>query len=703
VARPLRYTFILALTALGTALAAVGGWRYARASAPVNGPIIVISIDTLRADHLPPYGYRNVPTPAIDALAADGVVFERAYAHAPQTLPAHVSMLSGRLPFQTGVRDEVGVSVKAGERLLPQLLRERGYTTGGVVSTSLLRRETGVNQGFDFFDAEMPEDGQTERDGAESEAIAERWLDQQRSTRVFLFLHLNEPHAPYAPPERFADYAPYDGEIAYADEIVRRLTHYLKTHQLYDQSTIVLLSDHGEGLGDHGEQEHGLFVYDDVLHVPFIVKQAANASAGRRVGDLVQQVDLAPTILDLVKAPVPGNLAGRSLKPLLDGAGPLSEQPVYAEALFGRIHFGWSELTTMFDGRYRYVRAPREEVYDLQRDPRERENIASADAPVQRALRDALDQLTGKAAGSEVPEPDPKDKVEILETYRSAMALGGERKWNQAIALLQSIVKNEPDLSEVWTQIAALAMCIDRYDLATEAYHRVSALEPSNAGAYLGAAAALLKQHKLDEARDRADRAAEVASPRDTDARAAAHALLARIALARHDAEDAQQEAVLARQADPTLPMPAFIDGRLLYDEGKLEEALQLFEKGIAEIRKTHASPMPDLHFYAADTLARLQRFPEAETHYAEELRAFPQNTRARAGLATLYQATDRPEEAGRVLSDLTRVTPTPESYALAARLWKTFGNRHQADAMRTEARRLFGDGVGRRPTTATR
>src|SRR5439155_24148481 len=280
------YAFILSLTALGTALAAAGGWRYARASAPVNGPIVVVSIDPVRADHLPPYGYRKVRTPAIDALAADGVVFARAYAHAPQTLPAHVAMLSGRLPFQTGVRDEVGVSVRPGERLLPQLLRERGYTTGGVVSTSLLRRETGISQGFDFFDAEMPEDGQTERDGAAAEAIAERWLDQQRSPRVFLFLHLNEPHAPYAPPDRFADYAPYDGEIAYADDIVGRLMHYLKTHQLYDQSTIVLLSDHGEGLGAHGEQEHGLFVYDEVLHVPFIVKQAANASAGRRVDDL---------------------------------------------------------------------------------------------------------------------------------------------------------------------------------------------------------------------------------------------------------------------------------------------------------------------------------------------------------------------------------------------------------------------------------
>src|ERR1700682_6181176 len=175
VSRPFRYTFILVLAALGTSLAAVGGWRYARASAPVNGPIILISIDTLRADHLPAYGYRNVKTPAIDALAADGTVFERAYSHTPQTLPAHASMLSGQLPFETGVRDNGGFRVKTGVRLLPQMLRERGFTTGGIVSAYVLRKETGISQGFDFFDGEMPPSapeisiGQVQRDGAESE------------------------------------------------------------------------------------------------------------------------------------------------------------------------------------------------------------------------------------------------------------------------------------------------------------------------------------------------------------------------------------------------------------------------------------------------------------------------------------------------------------------------------------------------------
>ena len=696
--RPLRYTIILALTAVGTALAAVGGWRYARASAPVNGPIIVISIDTLRADHLPAYGYRKVRTPALDALAADGVVFERAYAHAPQTLPAHVAILSGRLPFETGVRDDVG-AVKPGERLLPQLLRERGYATGGVMSSTRLQKPTGIAQGFDFFDAEMPaaSPDARRRDGRDSEAVAEHWLDTVGTSRVFLFLQLDDLRQTYTPHDSFSQTGtPYDGAIAYVDDVVGRLTHYLKSHQLYDRSTIVVLSDHGEGLGDHGEQEHGLFVYDEVLHVPLIVKQAAGGDAGRRVGDLVQQVDLVPTILDLVKAPVPGNLHGRSLKTLLDGTGHLPEEPVYAETLYGRTHFGWSELTTLFDGRYRYIKAPREELYDLARDPHERENLAGTGATPERALRAALDRLVAGPANAADEDTggagsDPKDKAEVLETYRAALGLAAGRKWGPAIALLQGIVKQDDGLVEVWGQIAAFAMVMDRYDLAADAYRHVVMLEPSKAGGHLGAASALLRLHKMDEALEHAEQAAQ-AGERNAASRAAVHVLLAKIALARHDADAARQEAGLARQADPALPLPAFIDGRLLYEQGKLDEALPLFEQALAEIKKTGAAPMPELHLYAAETLARLERAPEAEAHYAAELRDFPQETRARVGLAMVYHSTDRPDEAGRVLTDMTRVTPTPESYAQAARLWKAFGNRREADAVRAAARRRFAE-----------
>jgi arylsulfatase A-like enzyme len=327
--RPFRYTFIVGLVALGTALAAVGGWRFARASAPVSGPIILISIDSLRADRLPLYGYSGVRTPAIDALAADGILFERAYAHAPLTLPAHTSLLTGRLPLRTGVRNNLGFTIKGAERLLAEMLRDRGYETAGVVSSYVLRADTGMSQGFAFFDDDLSGEqaaGQPvaepplERDGMQSASIAERWLDSVGTGRAFLFLHLYEPHAPHAPPERFAELSPYDGEVAYVDEIVGRLVKYLKAHQLYDQSTIVLVSDHGESLGDHGETGHGLLAYEEVMRVPLIIKRSAGEGAGRRVKELVQHVDLVPTILEMARAPVPDTLDGRSLMPLLENA-----------------------------------------------------------------------------------------------------------------------------------------------------------------------------------------------------------------------------------------------------------------------------------------------------------------------------------------------------------------------------------------------
>jgi arylsulfatase A-like enzyme/Flp pilus assembly protein TadD len=725
VSRPFRYTFILILVAVAVALAAAGGWRYARASAPVSGPIIVISIDTLRADHLPAYGYKNVRTPAIDALTADGVLFERAYSHAPQTLPAHASLLSGRLPFETGVRDNIGFTIKAGERLLPQMLRDRGFATGGVVSAFVLRKETGIAQGFDFFDADMPPAaadttiGQVQRDGSASEAIAEKWLSSVGTSRAFLFLHLYEPHKPYTPPERYAQYAPYDGEIAYADEIVGRFVKYLKSHQLYDRSTIVLLSDHGEGLGDHGEQEHGLFVYNEAIQVPLIIKQESNVGAGRRVPDLVQHIDLVPTLLDLVKAPVPGQLRGRSLKPLLEGSGRLQAAPVYSEALYARYHFGWSELTALTDDRYRYIKAPREELYDLQRDAREQNNIADDRVQARQAMRGALDKIAASAtiqAPAEVTAearerlqalgyvgtqsevttaageslPDPKDKREILERYRTAVDLAGERQWPQAIAMLHQILRDEPEMADVWAQLAAFAIRIERFDQAIDAYKHYVALKPSEPQAYLGAAAAMLRLRKYADAREHAELAAQVAGEKDTRTRASAHETLARIALAQHDFEKARAEAALASDADASIPIVAYIEGRIAYDQGHYDLAMASFEQAIGELRNPRSRPIPELYYYAGDTLGRLERYHDAEVAFTEELKLYPLNARARGGLAMLYQATGRPDDAEQAIREMLRVTPTPDAYALAVRLFTMFGRRQDADAVRADARRGF-------------
>ena len=706
---PFRRTLILLSVALGTALSAAGGWRYARASAPVSGPIIIISIDTLRADRLPAYGYQKVKTPAIDLLAANGVVFERAYSHAPQTLPAHTALLSGRLPFETGIRDDVGMRVQPEERLLPLLLRERGFSTAAIVSGARLRRDTGIDQGFDFFDDEMPPNPEepgtvpVERDGGESEKIAEHWLDSAGTSRVFLFLHLNEPHAPYTPPARFSQYSAYDGEIAYADEIVGRLIQYLKTHQLYDRSTIILLSDHGEGLGDHGEQEHGLFVYDEAIRVPLIIKQESNAGAGMRVPDLVQHVDLVPTILNLVKAPVPDNLRGRSLKPLLEETGPLRERPVYSEALSAHNRFGWGGLMSLTTSRYQYISAPREELYDLTIDPDRRSNLAGEGAgagDVLAGMKEQLARLTGDTAaaqaGPAAPPADPKDKVEILERYRQALDLAADRRWSEAIPLLQRVVTDEPQLSDVWKALAGVALLMNRYDLALDANRRLIELEPDGPQGYLGTAEVLLKERRPGLARARALEAAALATdddPRAAASLAAARALAARIALAQRDVDGAREQATLAQQADPGLAMPAFVEGRIRYDQGEFEEALEAFEEALAAAGKPGATPIPELHLYAGETLMRLERpAAEAEAAFLGELRRFPQNVRARAALATLYHASGEPDAVNRAITDMLRASPAPETYTIAARLWASFGQTRQAQAIRAEARRTFAE-----------
>ena len=747
-ARPFRFTFILVLAALATGLSAVGGWRFARASAPVNGPIVLISIDTLRSDHLPAYGYRKVSTPAIDALAADGTVFERAYSHAPQTLPAHASILSGRLPFETGVRDNVGFVVKPGERLLPQMLRDRGFATAAVVSSFVLRRETGIDQGFELFDGALPpagdgtSTGPVRRDGGESEAIAERWLDGQRTPRVFLFLHLYEPHAPYAPPPRYAEYAPYDGEIAYADEIVGRLIHYLKSHQLYDRSTIVLLSDHGEGLGDHGEQQHGLLLYDEAIHVPLIIKQAGGAGAGRRIADLVQHVDVAPTILDLAKAPIPGNLRGRSLKLLLDGTRQPRNESVYSEALYGRYHFGWSALTAVTGDRYQYITEvdsrqssvdsrqstvvsrqssvdspPREELYDLQRDPKEKVDVGQDHAEARLAAREALGRI---AAGPTVPREvsdeerqrlealgyvgehvestaesteaaaiDRQDQLDVLEAYRKAGELVTNDRLAPAIDILQRLAHDYPSMADVWRRLGDLLMAAGRLDQAARAYERSAGLTPGDTSALLAAAAAFSRLGRLDEAQHHADAALTVAGDRPGRSRATAEAMLARIAVARNDFDAARDRAAEGQRADPSAPLVAYVDGLIASHQGQYDDALEHFQS-VKTGTRGRPVPLGEFHFNVADTLAHLERWTEAIAEFHAEIAASPRNLRARAGLARAHAAAARPDDAERTLADLIRVARTPEGYALAAHTWTTIGQPRRAAALRSEAPRLF-------------
>ncbi len=673
------------------------------------GPVILISIDTLRADHLPVYGYKRVRTPAIDALAGDGMVFENAYSHSPQTLPSHVSILSGLLPFEHGVRDNIGFAVKPDAVLLPAMLRPAGYVSGGFVSAYVLRAETGIGRAFDHFDARLPPAspevamGDLQRDGAATLAAAEGWLDTLQSPRFMLFLHLYEPHSPYTPPARFGTYDPYDGEIAYADEIVGRLIASLKQRRLYDDALIVLLSDHGEGLGDHGEQEHGLFLYRETIRVPLIVKLPRPKSAGRRIATPVQHCDIVPTILDLLTLAPQTGLRGRALRPLFTGA-TIPEAGLYAEALYSRYHFGWSELYALTDARYAFIQAPRDELYDLHEDPGERHNLAAERGSTRLAMRSALDRLLAgapmgapaavsaetraqlqalgyvgtprSATGAATDQlPDPKDKVDILERYRGAIALVRRARFDEALSEFHAIVESNPLMADVWSEIGGLDLRLGRLQDALRAYKRLVEIAPHDPAALISVADALTKMGRLDEARAQAALAVKTIPAGEAGWRARAHQTLAMIALARHDEGEARAEAQRANETDPTMAMPQYIEGVIRYNAGQFDTAVPFLSQAL-KATAARTVQMPELRYYLGDALARLERYAEAEPILSDEVRLFPYELRARAALAMLYRATGRAEAADREVETIKRLAPTPEGRAMAGQLRRMFHNR---------------------------
>jgi arylsulfatase A-like enzyme len=515
-----RYRLVVGLIWFAVFAAAAAGWRYARTSGPAYGPVIVISIESLRADHLPVYGYMKVRTPSIDALAADAVTFDRAYAHSPLTLPSHVSMLSGLLPFQHGVRDEIGFPIPGNIPLLPQLLRKRGFLAGGMISNYLLRKETGLGAAFGFFDDELAA-GAAEgakppalRDSADTLKVAERWIDSIGTARFFLFLHLDGMSPSGVVPLRLAKLSPYDAKIAYADELVGQLIAFLKKRGLYNGGVLVLTSDHGESLGDHGEQGHGLFLYEAAIRTPLIIKLPRRDGGGRHSTALVQHIDIAPTVLDLIGAPRPSGMRGRSLRQVLDSpTATLPGRAVYAEAAGSRYRFGWGELGSLTDGHNRYIRSARSELYDLLNDPSERTNLLETDAKTAQDMRAALDALTGtgplpapapvteperarlaamgyvtalpvvppEIAGDQLP--DVKDRVAAANAYWQANALAARGQMTEAVAKYGEIVASDPGFAAGWDRLIDLLVATGRFKEASRALSSLLALFPEDARA----------------------------------------------------------------------------------------------------------------------------------------------------------------------------------------------------------------------------
>jgi choline-sulfatase len=400
----------------------------AAAAAPPN--LLVVTIDTLRADRVSAYGFAAGTTPALDAVAREGILFEDAVVHAPLTRPSHASLFTGRLPFEHGIRDNFSRPLDAKTPTLASILKQRGYATGGFIGAYPVSRDSGLQRGFDVFDDPFAAVSSvaTRRDRSERRAgeVVDRalaWLATSRSAPFLAWVHLFDPHAPYEPPGPFAQrFAKdlYAGEVAYADSQVQRLLDWIERQGLRQSTLVVVLSDHGEGLGDHGENEHGFFIYDTTMRVPLVVRWPGRLPAGLRVRGQFQGVDLLPTLLELLGVP-PTPTSGVSRAGILRPGGRLPDNEAYIESLYASLHFGCAPLRGLRAEGWKYIDAPRAELYRVADDPRETRNRMDDRATVAAAMKARLLAHDRGPAAPSLPEVDPS----ALERLAALGYVGG--------------------------------------------------------------------------------------------------------------------------------------------------------------------------------------------------------------------------------------------------------------------------------------
>lgn len=415
----------------GTAASAPGAWMAVTPGAtPYN--LILLSLDTTRFDRLSCYGFNKTTSPNLDRLAADGILFEGTRSPVPVTLPAHATMLTGLYPFEHGVRNNGSYVVAPEAVTLPELLKKHGYATGAVLGGFPLDKRFGLNQGFDAYDDEFPvesvyrEVDLAQRTAADVSRLGLAWLDRQKGGPFFLWCHYYDPHAPYRPPDPYKTMFAndrYAGEIASMDAEIGKLLDGVRSRGLMDRTVIVVAGDHGEGLDEHGEHTHMIFIYETTQHVPMLIRlPAAGAFAGRewrgsRVEGLTNLVDILPTVwnsLGLPREELPP-VSGISLLPVVTGKAP-AHRWVYHESLVADLEYGASELRGYQDKRWKYIRAPRPELYDLQNDPKELKNLAGREGDRMRAMEASLDSLLRREPGARAPVAMDAETIEKLRS-----------------------------------------------------------------------------------------------------------------------------------------------------------------------------------------------------------------------------------------------------------------------------------------------
>jgi arylsulfatase A-like enzyme/Tfp pilus assembly protein PilF len=697
-----------AVTATGVDL----GRPDARTAGPLN--LVVVTLDTTRADHMGAYGNREIDTPTFDGIAREGVLFQQAVSAAPLTLPVHSSMFTGKFPPEHGVRDNGGFFLGPEQLTLAEVLKSHGYQTGGFIAAYVLDSKWGINQGFDtYYDKfDLSESraislAAIRRPGNEVVDQAIPWIEAHRSAPFFAWIHLYDAHSPYRPPEPFATkykQHPYNGGIAFADSQVARVIQKLRDLGLYEHTVIMILGDHGESLGDHGEAAHGFFVYNSTTHVPFAIRAPFASTQHRTVADPVRSVDVMPTALDLLGIAPPPGISGVSLAPLMTGAKQVLNLDAYSEAMYPLHHYGWSDLHALRSGRYKVIDAPRPELYDEDRDPQEASNLYDArrsladtmlnrlrtmetaftktqaaipeasvdpDARQRLAALGYVGSFVATSADTRTGRADPKDKIDIFNKLGEATELTkevdaqGRPPFDRITAILNDIVHKDPEVIDAWFLLGTQNMAHGDLEKAVQYFKHTLELKPDYDLAVFNLAQTYRRMGN-DEAALAGFEHYQAMDPKDPFVQYQ----MGEIWLDRGDTAKAEALFRKALEMDSQVAAAKNALGVIALQRGDVAGADRLIHEALATKPNLHLA-----HFNLGLVAEQRGDLPGAEREYFEELKAHPDAYKAAFNMSRLYeQVGDKEGQIGALKQSIASNPYFPEGHIMLAKAYLDAG-----------------------------
>ena len=669
--------------------------------------VVLITLDTTRADHIGCYGYAGARTPRLDALAGRGILFEQAATSSPLTLPAHCSILTGMYPTYHGVRVNGNTALSEEQTTIAEVLSPKGYACGAFIGAFVLDGRWGLRQGFELYDDKFDlkkykhiDLGAIQRPGNQVMDAALGWMQEQTDKPFFAWVHLYDPHTPYEPPEPYlSEFAPrglaglYDGEIAFMDEQVGRCVDWLEKSGLAKNTILILIGDHGEGLGSHGEGTHGYFIYDYAVHVPLIVVTPFEKLRGIRVSSQVRAVDVFPTLLELTGVAPAVQSQGRSLVPLIVRPSKKEEGYAYAESLTPSLQFGWSPLHSLRTPRYKYIDAPKAELYDLAQDADEQTNLSGSNSGLVREMKAELQRLMAETSrGAPTPQAanldketmerlsalgyigapvsarkpagrgplaDPKDKLAVFQAVTAAGELVLEEKYAEAAARIESALRDEPMIPQALLVLSTCYVELGRSEEAKAKLELILKEDPESIPALISMANILLEERKNEDVIALCKRTLSL-DERNTQAQM----LIGEVLLGE----------LKYGEALPYLERTVEIQPKVLRSRLTLAACLvglKHYDRAEAELRLViQEAPKFPLAFFNLGLLYEEQgRVEEARAAYVEEVSSYPGEFKARFNLGKLlFKIGDR---AGSLeqMREVVKLTPKlAEGHLLLAR-----------------------------------